>query len=231
MQQEASDSDSLDHSQKSPSKIAEKVEACPSDNDSDLDLSPLTPSPPPNDLCSGIDTELPEQFLETSNLLKHFQTSDDVKGCTQNKEEDMEMGTDCVDQPLETIEPCVIPESPGGVKYIVTRRSQRKDNSSLIRDPMIVQESPHSQRSAKSSTERLKDLYHSTPVSSGRKTQRARKNTLSFLSPVTAVPKSSPEGTPKMKVMSGGTELSPSTLKSQKPYSFIASGLPLNQLV
>ena len=211
--------------------MAEKVEACPSDNDSDLDLSPLTPSPPPNDLCSGIDTELPEQFLETSNLLKHFQTSDDDKGCTGNKDEEMEMETDCVDQSLETIDPCVIPESPGRVKDTVTSKSQRKDNSIVIRDPMVVQESPHSQRSAKSSTERLKDLYHSTPVSSGRKTQRARKNTLSFLSPVVAISKSSPEGTPKMKAMSGGLESSPLTQKSQKPYSFIASGLPLNQLV
>ena len=211
--------------------MAEKVEACPSDDNSDLDLSPLTPSPPPNDLCRGIDTELPEQFLETSNLIKHFQTSDDDKGCTGNKDEEMEMETDCVDQSLETIDPCVIPESPGRVKDIVTHQSQVKDNSSIFRDPMVVQESPHSQRSAKSSTERLKDLYHSTPMSSSRKTQRARKNTLSFLSPVTAVPKSLPEGTPKMRAMSGGAELSPSTQKSQKPHSFIASGLPLNQLV
>ncbi|XP_061185872.1 breast cancer type 1 susceptibility protein homolog [Saccostrea echinata] len=247
LQTEASEGDSPQQSQKIASKIADEIEACDSDDSSDLFLSPAPPSPPPNDPCTLpiVGMKLSENFKETEEFLQEFRnnekTSQEKFITEQNpgerfrsegssdieaeEGEDWKIERDLSNHSCKTVDPCEIKESLQKSKNRALGKSSQRGNFTDSKEPSVIQESPQSQKPGKSSVARLKDLYHSTPVSSNKKPQRGQKNTLSFLSPV-LTPREFPET--NEKVQSPLVHRSPE--KDNQSKVFVASGLPFNQL-
>ncbi|XP_062603919.1 breast cancer type 1 susceptibility protein homolog [Saccostrea cucullata] len=216
--------------------MADDIEGCDSDDSSDLFLSPAPPSPPPNDprplSTAGVD--LTENFKETEEFLKELRSEEKTSEGKFITEEN------CEERLSEEGEAKGRSENEAGDIIRSNQKSKnsginsKRDNLTDIKEPSVIQESPQSQKPGKTSMARLKDLYHSTPVSKIKKPQGGRKNTLSFLSPVLTprellgTPQTEVYTAPSVNVPSPAVQRSPKEDHQSKV--FIASGLPLGQL-